>query len=204
MLTTKLEIFSPEYPWILLRHLHCLAKVRYCSPRCFHPNDVPSLADGTFPHDEVELTSHKKLTFGVAKVALVSTLLFKDYMVNFTHFCHTCDKVYTHHIDNFQETTQCLTLWKISLENFCKNFFQGCNITRPSETHLNPKSRSNPFEILHKYCRALCNISERFEKWEISYGKTSFCRIWGRVTHICVSKLTIGAKALSEPMLEYC
>ena len=25
----------------------------------------------------------------------------------------------------FQEATQCLTLWKISLENFCKNFFPG-------------------------------------------------------------------------------
>ena len=41
---------------------------------CFHPNDLPSLADGTFPHDEVKLTGHKKLTFGVAKVVLVSTL----------------------------------------------------------------------------------------------------------------------------------
>ena len=25
----------------------------------------------------------------------------------------------------FQEATQCLTLWKISLKNFCKNFFPG-------------------------------------------------------------------------------
>ena len=59
-----------------LRHLHCLGNVRYCSPRCFHPNDLPSLADGTFPHEEVKLTGHKKLTFGVAKVLLVSTVLF--------------------------------------------------------------------------------------------------------------------------------
>ena len=43
-----------------LRHLLCLGNVRYCSPRCFHPNDLPSLADGTFPHDEVKLTSHRK------------------------------------------------------------------------------------------------------------------------------------------------
>ena len=57
---------------------------------CFHPNDLPSLVDGTFPHDEVKLTGHKKLTFGVAKGVLVSTLLFKDYMVNFTHFSQTC------------------------------------------------------------------------------------------------------------------
>ena len=28
-----------------LRHLHCLGNVRYCSPpRCYHPNDLPSLA----------------------------------------------------------------------------------------------------------------------------------------------------------------
>ena len=70
-----------------LRHLYCLGNVRYTSPRCFHPNDLPSLADGTFPHDEVKLIGHKKLTFGVTKVVLVSTLLFKDYRVNFTHFC---------------------------------------------------------------------------------------------------------------------
>ena len=29
----------------------------------------------------------------------------------------------------FQETTQCLTLWKISLKKFCKNFFPGVYIT---------------------------------------------------------------------------
>ena len=104
-----------------LRHLHCLGKVRYCSPRYFHPKNLPSLADGTFPHDEVKLTGHKKLTFGVAKFVLVSTLLFKDYIVNFTHFCQTC---YIHIILTIcQEATQCLTLWKISLEKFCKNFF---------------------------------------------------------------------------------
>ena len=83
-----------------LRHLHYLGNVRYCSPRCLNPNDFPLLADGTFPHDEVKLTGHKKLTFGVAKVVLVSTLLFKDYIVNFTHFCQTCYQTYTHHIDN--------------------------------------------------------------------------------------------------------
>ena len=52
-------------------------------------------------HDEDKLASHKKLTFGVAKVVLVSTLLFKDYVVNFTHFSQTCYQVYIHHIDNF-------------------------------------------------------------------------------------------------------
>ena len=108
-----------------LRHLHCLGNVRYCRPRCFHPNDLPSLADSTFPHDEVKLTGHNKLTFGVAKVVMVSTLLFKDYMVIFTHFArHVTWYIYII-LTIFQEATQCLTLWKISLENFCNNFFPG-------------------------------------------------------------------------------
>ena len=98
-----------------LRHLHCLGNVRYCSPRLFHPNDLPSLADGTFPHDEVKLTGHKKLTFGVAKVLLVSTLLFKDYMVIFTHLCQTCYQIYTHHIDIFSGSH--------SMSNIMKNKF---------------------------------------------------------------------------------
>ena len=106
-----------------LRHLHCLGNVRYCSPRCFHPNDLPSLADGTFPHDEVKLTGHKKLTFGVAKVVLVSTLLFKDYMVNFTHFCQTCYQVYTHHIDNFSGSHSMSNTMKNKFEKFLQELF---------------------------------------------------------------------------------
>ena len=106
-----------------LRHVHCLGNVRYCSPRCFHPNDLPSLADGTFPHDEVKLTGHKKLTFGVAKVVLVSTLLFKDYMVNFTHFCQTCYQVYTHHIDNFSGSHSMSNTMKNKLEKFLQELF---------------------------------------------------------------------------------
>ena len=72
-------VFSVSFLYTIhrsLRHLHCLGNVRYYSPRCFHPNDLPSLADGTFPHDEVKLTGHKKLTFGGAKVVLISTVLF--------------------------------------------------------------------------------------------------------------------------------
>ena len=114
---------SPYTP--CLRHLHCLANVRYCIPRCFHPNDLSSLADGTFPHDEVKLTSHKKLTFWVAKVVLVSTLLFKDYMINFTHFCQTCYQVYTDHIDNFSGSHSMSNTMKNKFGNFCKNFFPG-------------------------------------------------------------------------------
>ena len=106
-----------------LRHLLCLGNVRYCSPRCYHPNDLPSLADGTFPHDEVKLTSHRKLTFGVAKVVLVSTLLFKDYMVIFTHFCQTCYQVYTHHIDNFSGGHSMSNTMKNKFGNFLQELF---------------------------------------------------------------------------------
>ena len=106
-----------------LRHLHCLGNVRYCSPRCFHPNDLPSLADGTFPRDEVKLNSHKKLTFGVAKVVLVSTLLFKDSMVNFTHFYQTYYQVYTHHIDNFSGSHSMPNTMKNKFEKFLQELF---------------------------------------------------------------------------------
>ena len=109
-----------------LPHLHCLGNVRYFSPRCCHPNDLPSLADGTFPHDEVKLTGHKKLIFGVAKVVLVSTLLFKDHVVNFTHFARHVTRYIHIILTFFQEKTQCQTLWKISLEKFARTFFQGC------------------------------------------------------------------------------
>ena len=106
-----------------LQHLHCLGDVRCCSPRCFHPIDLPSLADGTFPHDEAKLTGHKKLTFGVAKVVLVSTLLFKDYMVNFTHFCQTCYQVYTYHIDNFLGSHSMSNTMKNKFGNFLQELF---------------------------------------------------------------------------------
>ena len=108
-----------------LWHLHCLDNVRYCSPRCFHPNDLPSMADGTFTHDEVNLTGHKKLTFMVSKVVLVSTLLFKDYLVNFTHFCQICNQVYTHHIDNFSGSHSMSNTMRNKFGKFCKNFFPG-------------------------------------------------------------------------------
>ena len=106
-----------------LRHLHCLGNVRYCSPRCLHANDLPLLADGTFPHDEVKLTSHKKLTFGVAKVVLISTLLFKDYIVSFTHFCQTCYQVYTHHIDNFSGSDSMSNTMKNKFGKFLQELF---------------------------------------------------------------------------------
>ena len=106
-----------------LRHLHCLGNVRYCRPRCFHPKDLPSLADGTSPHDEVKLTGHRKLTFGVAKVVLVSTLLFKDYIVNFTHCCQTCYQVYTHHIDNLSGSDSMSYTMKKKFGKFLQQLF---------------------------------------------------------------------------------
>ena len=65
-----------------------VAHVAFIQMTCYRWLMVP------FPHDEVKLPGHKKLTFGVAKVVLVSTVLFKDYMVNFTHVCQTCYPVY--------------------------------------------------------------------------------------------------------------
>ena len=106
-----------------LRHLHCLGNVRYCSPRCFHPNGLSSLADGTFPNDEVKLTGHKKLTFGVAKVVLVSILLFKDYIVIFTHFCQSCYQVYVHHIENFSGNHSMSNTMKNKFGKFLQELF---------------------------------------------------------------------------------
>ena len=74
---------------------------------------------------DVYIPGHKKLTFGVAKVVLVSTLFFKDYTVNFTLFARHVTRYIHITLTIFQEATQCLTLWKISLEFFCKNFFPG-------------------------------------------------------------------------------
>ena len=106
-----------------LRHLHYLGNVRYCSPCCFHPNDLPSPADGIFPHDEVKLNGHKKLTFGVAKDVWVSTPLFKEYMVNFTHFCQTCYQVCTYHIDNFSGSHSMSNTMKSKFGKFLQELF---------------------------------------------------------------------------------
>ena len=93
---------SPGFSLCLLSILYTiLCDICIVWAMCDPPNDLPLLADGTFPHDNVKLTGHKKLTFGVAKVMLVSTLLFKDYVIIFTHFCQTCYQVYVHHIHNF-------------------------------------------------------------------------------------------------------
>ena len=43
------------------------------------------------------------------------SLIFAGHVTRYIHIILT----------NFQEATQCLTLWKISLEDFCKNFFPG-------------------------------------------------------------------------------
>ena len=118
-------VFSVSSQHIIHRslYLHYLGNVRYCSPRCFHPNDLPSLADGTFPQDEVKLNGHKKLTFGVAKVVLVSTPLFKDYTVNLTHFCQTYYQAYTHHIDNFSGSHSMSNTMKNKFGKFLQELF---------------------------------------------------------------------------------
>ena len=130
-----------------LRHLHCLDNVRYCSPRCFHPNDLPSLADGTFPHDEIKLTGHKKLIFWVVKVVLVSTLLLKDYMVIFTIFCKTYYQVYTHHIDNFSGSHSLSNTMKNKFGKYLQELFSRREHRHCFLSHYNGQQ----FPLQHKY-----------------------------------------------------
>ena len=78
----------------------------------------------------VKLTGHKKLTFGVAKVVLISTLLFKDYMVNFTHFCQTCYQVYTNHIDNFSGSHSMSNTMKNKFGKFLQELFPGVYLSQ--------------------------------------------------------------------------
>ena len=93
------------------------------APAAFIPMTCHRWVDGIFPHDEVKLTGHKKLTFGVAKVVLVSTLLFKDYMVIFTHICQTWYQVYVHHIDNFSGSHSMSDTLKNKFGNFLQELF---------------------------------------------------------------------------------
>ena len=158
-----------------LRHLHCLANLRCCIPRCFHPNDLPSLADGTFPHDEVKLTGHKKLTFLVTKVVLVSTLLFKDYMVIFTHFCQTCYRVYTLHIDNFLGSHSMSTTMKNKFGIFLQELFSrgvhwtmGCMCQCIFPTNLAPLEIRQPRGATRKYYLSRCGEITRKSNEKIS------------------------------------
>ena len=113
-----------------LRHLHCLGNVRYYSPRCFHPDDLPSLADGTFPHDEVKLNGHKSWLLGWPKLCWFQLYCSKTILSISLIFARHVTRYIVIILTIFQETTQCLTLWKISLENFCKNFFPGVYMLR--------------------------------------------------------------------------
>ena len=84
-----------------------------------------------------KLTSHKKLTFGVAKTVLVSTLLFKDYKVIFTHFCQTCYQVYTHRIDNFSGSHSMSNTMKNKFGKFLQELFsRGVYRIRTDRTHI--------------------------------------------------------------------
>ena len=62
----------------------------------------------------------------------------------------------------FQEATQCLTLWKISLENFCKNFFPGVYVMYISflvkwsiSSVIKLYTESNYFELLLQFTYSL-------------------------------------------------
>ena len=57
------------------------------------------------------------------KVVLVSTLLFKDSMINFTHFCQTYYQVYTHHIDNFSGSDSMSNTMKNKFGKFLQELF---------------------------------------------------------------------------------
>ena len=121
-------VFSVSSQYTIHRslwHLHCLGNMRYCSPRCFHPNDLPSLADGTFSHDEFNWPVTKSWLLGWPKLcwfqlycSTTISLIFARHVTRYIHIILTI----------FQEATQCLTLWKISLKMFCKNFFPGVYI----------------------------------------------------------------------------
>ena len=111
-----------------LRHLHCLGNVQYRNPCCFHPNDLPSLADGTFPHDKSNWPATRSWLLGWPKLCWFQLYCSKTlwsisliYVRHVTWYIHIILTI-------FQEVTQCLTLWKISLETFCKNFFPGVYI----------------------------------------------------------------------------
>ena len=53
-----------------------------------------------------------------------------------------------------------------------------------------------------------CNLCLQFHSLQCAISAQNRAHFywithWGQMTHICVSKLTIGSKPLSEPMLEY-
>ena len=114
-----------------LRHPHCLGNVRYCSPRCFHPNDQWLAIAGwwyfspwrksNWPVTKSWLLGWPKLCWFqlyCSKTIWSFSLIFARYVTRYIHIILTM----------FQEATQCLTLWKISLEIFCKTFFRECII----------------------------------------------------------------------------
>ena len=67
--------------------------------------------------------------------------------------------------------------YRISVQNSSLTQIS-CNLIRPSH----PFQLSNHFVILLRarqyHCRALCKISKRLDKWQISYGQTRFHEIW--------------------------
>ena len=68
------------------------------------------------------------LTFGVAKVVLVSTLLFKDYMVNSTHFFQTCYQVLYTSYAQFSGSDSMSNTMKNKSGKILQEFFPGVYI----------------------------------------------------------------------------
>ena len=70
------------------------------------------------------------------------SLIFARHVTRYIHIILTF----------FQEATQCLTLWKISLENFCKNFFPGVyNHSAKGVSHWSIGQQDTWFITWHPY-----------------------------------------------------
>ena len=108
-----------------LRDLYCLGNVRYCIPRCFHSNDLPSLALGVFPWRSQTDQSQKFDLRGGQSCVGFNSIVQRLYGQFHSFLPDMLPGMYTSYWQFFKEATQCLTLWKISLDKFCKNFISG-------------------------------------------------------------------------------
>ena len=77
---------------------------------------------------------------------LVSTLLFKDYKVNFTHFCQTCYQVYTNHIDSFSGSHSMSNTMKNKFGKFLQELFsRGVACVK---SYAPPENSQSRFQVL--------------------------------------------------------
>ena len=127
------SFISPGFSLCLLRNLYtvlcdiCIVWTMCdtVAPAAFIPMTCHCWLMVLFPMMKPTWWVTKSWLLGWPKLCWFQTLLFKDYMVNFTHFARHVTRYIHIILTIFQEATQCLTLWKIRLENFCKNFFPG-------------------------------------------------------------------------------